>query len=516
MTGRVARRLIPFLMLCYVLSYIGRIDVNLAWPAMSKALGLPMSSSSLGAAVGAFSLMLVLFAVPSVVLLKLIGARRWVAASMIALGVISVGFAFTRELTLALRATGFANIDNDRTQYILRLLLGAAVAGILPGIVLYLANWSTASERARYVGSFIATIPLSAALFPAVSALLTSIIAVCDSKPDSGGWWMQLVYVCSGGVGWSGWQWMLIIAALPSIAVGIAALRYLQDSPCEAYWLNADERASLAARLEEDRNIRRQPLRRTIANWIVLFFCVGWLPLLLVLLLPVHWRRGLSRFARTLILGAVLAAISFAGASLGVPLHMNTRSAVLSLGLDHSLGLAVDKLTGYLTSVVFALAFAAAFFWSLHGGRAAGEPRHHAALAAVVAALGLIAAASSQAPIWIALLIALGMIASFAAMAMFWTLPAGFLAGWPAVLGISFISSLGTMGGVLGPAFITSRGASGGQSGLAGALIIVACCYLFAGLMILALGRDHDRKPSLEPTPAPAVSEGSAAAPSSA
>src|SRR5258706_2460686 len=73
--ARCARRLIPFIMLLYVVNYIDRVNVGFAALTMNKDLGLSPSVFGFGA--GIFFLGYLIFQVPANLILEKIGARRW-------------------------------------------------------------------------------------------------------------------------------------------------------------------------------------------------------------------------------------------------------------------------------------------------------------------------------------------------------------------------------------------------------------------------------------------------------
>ena len=79
--ARVSVRLVPFLILCYFVAYLDRVNVSFAALTMNKDLGLSASAYGLGA--GIFFLAYGVFEVPSNLLLAHFGARRWVARIMV-------------------------------------------------------------------------------------------------------------------------------------------------------------------------------------------------------------------------------------------------------------------------------------------------------------------------------------------------------------------------------------------------------------------------------------------------
>jgi D-galactonate transporter len=218
--GRIAWRFIPFLVLCYFVAYLDRVNVGFAKLTMDAELGLSETAYGFGA--GVFFLAYFLFEVPSNIILDKVGARRWIARIMLSWGIVSGAMAFIPQIAAA---TG---LSPEHTFYLLRVLLGFAEAGFFPGIIFFLTLWFPASHRARIVGYFMAAIPLSSALGSPVSAALLGL---------------------DGSYGLKGWQWLFIVEALPSILLSIVTFFYLTDRPADATWLEPEGRKWLQRRL---------------------------------------------------------------------------------------------------------------------------------------------------------------------------------------------------------------------------------------------------------------------------
>jgi MFS transporter, ACS family, tartrate transporter len=217
---QVARRFIPFLILCYFVAYLDRVNVGFAKLTMDADLGLSETAYGFGA--GVFFLAYFLFEVPSNIIMDKVGARIWIARIMLSWGVISGAMAFIPDIA---RATG---LSAEHTFYLLRVLLGFAEAGFFPGIIFFLTLWFPASHRARIVGYFMAAIPLSSAIGSPVSAALLGL---------------------DGAAGLKGWQWLFVVEALPSIILAFVVFFYLTDRPAEARWLSDEQRNWLTRRL---------------------------------------------------------------------------------------------------------------------------------------------------------------------------------------------------------------------------------------------------------------------------
>ena len=218
--AKVSARLIPFLILCYFVAYLDRVNVGFAAITMNKDLGLTATAFGFGS--GIFFIAYFLFEVPSNLMLDKFGARKWIARIMITWGILSGAMAFIPQISAA---TG---ISKEYTFYSVRVLLGLAEAGFFPGIIFYLTLWFPAVYRARIIGYFMAAIPLSSVIGSPVSGALLGM---------------------DGTLGMAGWQWLFIIEAVPAIILSFVVLGYLTDRPAQATWLAQDERTWLAERL---------------------------------------------------------------------------------------------------------------------------------------------------------------------------------------------------------------------------------------------------------------------------
>jgi ACS family tartrate transporter-like MFS transporter len=225
--GKVSARLIPFLIVCYFIAYLDRVNVGFAALTMNKALGLTATMFGFGA--GIFFFTYFLFEVPSNLFLDRFGARKWIARIMVSWGICSGAMAFIPQIA---HATG---LGTDTVFYTIRALLGFAEAGFFPGIIFFLTLWFPAAYRGRIVGSFMAAIPASSAIGAPISGLILGMNGI-------------------GGL--DGWQWLFIIEASPAVLLGFVTYFYLTDRPGDAHWLAADERTWLSDRLDAERRQR--------------------------------------------------------------------------------------------------------------------------------------------------------------------------------------------------------------------------------------------------------------------
>jgi ACS family tartrate transporter-like MFS transporter len=211
---KAARRLIPFLIVCYAVNFLDRVNVGFAALAMNEDLGFSPEVFGFGA--GIFFVGYILCEVPSNLALQKFGARIWIARIMISWGLVATAMGFI---------TGAASF------YALRFLLGVAEAGFFPGIILYLTYWFPREERARIVSLFMTAVPFATVIGGPLSGALLGLDGL-------------------GGI--AGWRWLFIIEGLPAVVLGFVALRVLTDRPRDAEWLEPEERRALEEHLERE------------------------------------------------------------------------------------------------------------------------------------------------------------------------------------------------------------------------------------------------------------------------
>jgi sugar phosphate permease len=214
---KARRRLLPFLFLLYVVSYLDRVNVGFAALQMNAAIGLSDVTYSLGA--GIFFLSYTLFEVPSNIILARVGARRWIARIMITWGIVSASMMF---------------VQGAAAFYVLRFALGAAEAGFFPGIIYCLTRWFPSAERARAIAGFMTAVVVAGVIGGPLSGLLLSF---------------------GGAGGLAGWQWLFVLEGLPAIVLGLVVLIVLPEQPSDVSpltGLTLAERTALTRRLEEE------------------------------------------------------------------------------------------------------------------------------------------------------------------------------------------------------------------------------------------------------------------------
>lgn len=275
----VTWRLLPLLLICYVVAYIDRINVGFAKLHLREVLGVSEDkfNAAYGLGAGLFFIGYFIFEVPSNLILQRVGARIWIARIMIVWGLVSLGFMFLKGTTMF---------------YTMRFLLGAAEAGFFPGVILYLTYWFPAAERARTVALF------------ATGGVLAGVIG----SPISGA-----LLDLHGLGGLEGWQWLFLVEAIPAVVLGIVVLCVLPSRPQDAKWLTLSQKAWIQGRLDAEAGPTHQKsesLGRLFSSgtvWLLclVYFCLNvgsygyelWLPTII---------RGFSNLSSS-VLGFVTA-----------------------------------------------------------------------------------------------------------------------------------------------------------------------------------------------------------------
>ena len=211
---KISWRLLPFMLLLYIVSYLDRINVSFAGLQMNQELGFDESVFGFGA--GIFFIGYFLFGIPSNLMVQKFGARRWISIIMVIWGTVSVAMALVKS------AMAF---------YIMRFILGVAEAGFFPGMILYLTYWFPQREHGLAVARFMTAIPISGVL---------------------GGLISWKVLAMNGVLGLPGWKLLFLITGAPAVLLGIVVFFYLPDGPASAKWLCDHERQVLTSELQKD------------------------------------------------------------------------------------------------------------------------------------------------------------------------------------------------------------------------------------------------------------------------
>lgn len=215
--ARVNRRLMPYLVLLYIVAYLDRVNVSYAGLQMTRELGFSNSVFGLGG--GIFFIGYFLLEIPGAVLAEVWSARKWISRILLTWGVLA-------------SATGL--IHTVHQFYAIRFLLGLAEAGFLPGLFVYISHWYGPRDRGKAMAMLMAGAPASLIVGGPLSAIFLRIH------------WL----------GFSGWRWLMLLEGIPALILGVMTLFYLTDHPCDAKWLAADEREWLTGELEREQTAR--------------------------------------------------------------------------------------------------------------------------------------------------------------------------------------------------------------------------------------------------------------------
>jgi D-galactonate transporter len=218
---KVALRFIPFLMLCYVVAYLDRVNIGIA--KLNMLADLQFSEAAYGLGAGLFFIGYMMFEVPSNLIMHRVGARLWIARIMISWGLLSGIMAF---------------VATPWQFYTVRFLLGVAEAGFYPGVILYLTYWFPNRRRAKVTAMFQAGIPIAGLLGSPLS-----------------GWILERFHLVGGH---PGWQWVFVLEALPTLPLAIGVLLILTDRVKDAKWLTPEQRQLIERDIGQDNHGREQ------------------------------------------------------------------------------------------------------------------------------------------------------------------------------------------------------------------------------------------------------------------
>jgi len=377
---KVGWRLLPFIMACYVAAYLDRVNVGFA--KLHMLTDLQFSEAMYGLGAGLFFIGYFFFEVPSNLLMHKIGAKATIARIMIAWSIISAAMMFVKTPT---------------QFYVLRFLLGVAEAGFYPGMILYMTYWFPSYRRARMVALFMCAIPVSGIL----------------GGPLSGG----IMEAMQGVAGLTGWQWLFVIEAIPSLLLGLAVIWYLDNSIQGARWLTQEEKDLLA------RNISREESSKSkeFSSFRVLFTDPRLIKMTLICFCTVMGQYGLTFWLPSII-------------------KQSGVQGAFQIGL--------------LTAVPFSVAVTCMVLISRHSDKTR-ERRWHLIVPFSVAATGLVLAGIFSDNVWLSLA-ALSMAAggSLTTSPLFWSLPTAVLSGAAAAAGIAVINSIANLAGFISPYMI--------------------------------------------------------------
>jgi ACS family 4-hydroxyphenylacetate permease-like MFS transporter len=379
--SKVGRRLTWFLFLLYIFAHLDRINIGFAALSMNRDLAL--TATLFGMATTLFNIGYLIFDVPSNLMLAKYGARIWIPRIMVTWGLASIGTMF---------AVGPISL------FAARFLVGAAEAGFLAGILLYISYWYPTSARGRVTGIFLAAAP----------------VTIAFGAPLSG-----LILGMDGLWGIAGWRWLFLIEGIPSVILGVIAYLYLTDKPQSAHWLTAEEQELLLARMERER--KREPaaavktsLLKELSSPTMILLCLCNLGLVTTLSTNAVWTPLIIR-------------------------EMMANASYFAVGL-------VTAGPALVAAIVLP-------FWTTHSDRR-GERIWHTIAAFALAALGWVCVMTSTELTLRVIGLTLMSVGSMAAMGVFWTLPSSALSSRASPAGIAMISMAGIVASLSTPLIV--------------------------------------------------------------
>ena len=408
---RIVWRLLPFLFVLYIIAFLDRMNVGAAALQMPGDLGFNDRVIGLGA--GMFFIGYVVLEIPGALIAERWSARRWISRIMISWGIVTVLMAF---------------IHTVREFYLVRFLVGAAEAGFLPAVLVYVSHWFRTEDRGKAVASFYAANPLSYVIGSPLAGLLLGIS------------WL----------GMRGWRWLFILEGIPAIVFGAITIFYLTDWPRQARWLRDDEREWIETELEREKQAKQRVRSYTV------------------------WQALRQRDVILLTLCYFFATAGGYGIAFWLPTILKRLSGqsdirvTLFAALPFLAGFVMQQLNGW------------------HSDKA-GERRWHAAVPIFLAGAALLLAVKfgSSTGLAVSLFTLVGA-SYFAFHPCFWAVPSTFLSASAAAASIGLINSLGNLGGFVGPlmmGYLVTRT----RSFTAGLLYLVGSLCL-SGILMLAVG----------------------------
>ncbi len=412
---KVAWRIVPLCAALYLLAYLDRVNVGFAALTMNADLGL--SATAYGTAAGIFFVGYVLFEVPSNILLAKVGARIWLARIIVTWGLMSAAMAL---------AQGPLSLST------LRFFLGVAEAGLLPGVLYYMAQWFPAKRRTAILSSFFIALPTAFIIGAPVSTAFLSL-----------DWW-----------GLRGWQWMFIIEGLFTAVVGVGVFFMMIDRPDQAKWLNDAERNWLSKTLADEYAARGGEKVAGVKHG---------------LMNPQVW-----------LLGVTYAGVIATSGCFGFWLPLIIKSTGTHTNFE----------IGLLTAAPYAVSIFAILAWSRHSAKTQ-ELTWHICLPIILAALGFAWSAFAANPQLMMLLVFTNVVLVYLVPPLFWSLATRKMNGPAAAAGIALINCIASTGSYFGPqlmGYLRDRtgGFSAGLLMLCGFLTVAAALTFMMGRRVEA------------------------------
>lgn len=381
---KVSKHLLWFLFILFVFSFLDRINIGFAALTMNQSLGL--GGAQFGLATTLFYVAYISFGIPSNMMLARIGARKWIGSIMIAWGLASTATMFSTDAT---------------SLYLWRILVGITEAGFLPGMLLYMTFWFPPAYRARANALFMIAMPVTAGVGSAISGLILGL---------DGTW------------GLHGWQWLFLVEGLPCVLLGLSVYFYLQDSPQDAHWLNAQDKRTLQQMLDSSKQASshavptgpKPSLWKELTSGTVLKFAFAYFCLVNSLAMVAVWTPLIVK-------------------------SFNTSASNTTIGL--------------LAAIPQVFTVIAMIWWGRRSDRAQ-ERRWHLVLPMALAAMGWLLTAFSAQPAVQLLGVCCASAGAYTAMSIFWTTPDHSLSFEARALGIAVINALGNISSAANPLIV--------------------------------------------------------------
>lgn len=411
-----AWRLIPLMLALYFVNYLDR--VNVAFASLTMVRDLNFSPSEYGFGAGILFVGYFAFHVPANLLLERIGARRWMFLILLVWGALSAGTAL---------------VQGPYSFFILRFILGAAEAGLFPGLIFYLTLWFPPEYRARYGANFLIGLPLAFVIGSPMSGLLLEL---------------------EGLGGLHGWQWMFIIEGLPACVLAFVVLKMLPDGPAQATWLSTAEKQYIATRLAAKDPAEHADLWRALTD------------------------------VRVIALGLVF----FADQSAASGSRFWMPQIVQAMGFS-------NLVTSLIVAAPFVVAMAVMFAWG-KSSDVKGERVWHVAIPLLLTGGGFVIASITSSNIVALLALSASMIGPLMFLGPFWGMNSSFLGGKAAAGAIALVSSLGSLGGFVGP-YVVGISTEATGSYIPGIMVLALALGISAGAVFVLGRAIRPRGPEL-------------------
>lgn len=406
--SKIKARTLPLFVVMFIVNYLDRVNVGFIKESLQNDLGFDSATYGLGA--GLFFIGYAVFEVPSNLLLQRLGAKIWLTRITITWGIIASLLAFAKT---------------SNQFYGLRFALGAAEAGFFPGVIYYFTRWLPAANRGKALALFLSGSAIASILSGPLSAILMRITSF----------------------GLKGWQNMLIIEGLFSVAIGVVAWFWLDSNYDDATWLTQPEKAALQSVLETEQQMRAEQTVRPSTRYLlkdpqILIYCLIYFAIQLSIYAATFWLPTLIR-------------------KMGTLSHLQV---------------------GFLNSIPWIISIASMYGFAAAAARWKGQ-RVWIAIALMIAAIGMFLSTTSG-PILSFIAICFAALGFKSASSLFWPLPQAYLDARIAAAVIALINAVGNLGGFVAPTVFgylekNTGSVSGGLYGL------TATSLLAVGLLLL-------------------------------